>query len=101
MSTYPARFRLAPARFTVNTRGQMDVVDITYANIKHAILQPCERELIVLVHFHLKVRLAASNLGRSSVLCNSMALPARASTLEAFYGFMAARVAKGILCSCD
>ncbi|KAL8270587.1 hypothetical protein Esti_005486 [Eimeria stiedai] len=41
-------------RFTVNTRGQMDVVDITYANIKHAILQPCERELIVLVHFHLK-----------------------------------------------
>ncbi|KAL8433991.1 hypothetical protein ACSSS7_003451 [Eimeria intestinalis] len=41
-------------RFTVNTRGQMDVVDITYGNIKHAILQPCERELIVLVHFHLK-----------------------------------------------
>ncbi|XP_026190808.1 FACT complex subunit SPT16 [Cyclospora cayetanensis] len=40
--------------FTVNTRGQMDVVDITYTNIKHAILQPCERELIVLVHFHLK-----------------------------------------------
>ncbi|CDJ57688.1 transcription elongation factor FACT 140 kDa, putative [Eimeria maxima] len=41
-------------RFTVNTRGQMDVVDVTYSNIKHAILQPCERELIVLVHFHLK-----------------------------------------------
>ncbi|KFH03669.1 transcriptional elongation factor FACT140 [Toxoplasma gondii VAND] len=41
-------------RFTVNTRGQIDQVDITYSNIKHAMFQPCERELIVLIHFHLK-----------------------------------------------
>eukprot|EP00920_Eleutheroschizon_duboscqi_P040194 GHVT01096307.1.p1 GENE.GHVT01096307.1~~GHVT01096307.1.p1 ORF type:complete len:1094 (+),score=278.86 GHVT01096307.1:239-3520(+) len=42
-------------RFTVNTRQQTaDVVDIIYSNIKHAIFQPCEKSLIVLVHFHLK-----------------------------------------------
>ena len=29
-------------------------VEIIYKNIKHAFLQPCENELIALVHFHLK-----------------------------------------------
>lgn len=29
-------------------------VDIIYKNIKHALFQPCENELIVLIHFHLK-----------------------------------------------
>eukprot|EP00922_Rhytidocystis_sp_ex-Travisia-forbesii_P045610 GHVS01068054.1.p1 GENE.GHVS01068054.1~~GHVS01068054.1.p1 ORF type:complete len:908 (+),score=157.09 GHVS01068054.1:521-3244(+) len=37
-----------------NRVGAADYVDVTYANIKHAVFQPCERELIVLIHFHLK-----------------------------------------------
>ncbi|GFE54587.1 transcriptional elongation factor FACT140, putative [Babesia ovis] len=41
-------------RYVVNTRDRVDHIDITYANIQHAIFQPCERELIVLLHFHLK-----------------------------------------------
>eukprot|EP00371_Babesia_bovis_P001145 XP_001609792.1 transcriptional regulator [Babesia bovis T2Bo] len=41
-------------RYVVNTRDRVDHIDITYANIRHAIFQPCERELIVLLHFHLK-----------------------------------------------
>ncbi|ORM40740.1 FACT complex subunit SPT16 [Babesia sp. Xinjiang] len=41
-------------RYVVNTRDRVDHVDITYNNIRHAIFQPCERELIVLLHFHLK-----------------------------------------------
>lgn len=36
----------------VSTRGE--IVDIMYSNIKHAIYQPCESEIMVLVHFHLK-----------------------------------------------
>ncbi|KAF8818763.1 transcriptional elongation factor [Cardiosporidium cionae] len=40
-------------RFSFNSR-HVDCVDITYSNIKHAFFQPCERELIVLIHFHLK-----------------------------------------------
>jgi len=36
----------------ISSRGE--VVDITYANIKHAIFQPCEQEIMVLIHFHLK-----------------------------------------------
>jgi nucleosome binding factor SPN SPT16 subunit len=31
-----------------------EIVDIMYANIKYAIYQPCENEIMVLVHFHLK-----------------------------------------------
>lgn len=31
-----------------------EIVDILYSNIKHAIFQPCENEIMVLVHFHLK-----------------------------------------------
>jgi nucleosome binding factor SPN SPT16 subunit len=36
----------------ISTRAE--VVDIMYANIKYAIFQPCENEIMVLVHFHLK-----------------------------------------------
>ncbi|KAL7575718.1 hypothetical protein ACA910_003052 [Epithemia clementina (nom. ined.)] len=36
----------------ISTRNE--VVDIMYANIKYAIFQPCENEIMVLVHFHLK-----------------------------------------------
>ena len=36
----------------ISTRSE--VVDIMYSNIKYAIFQPCESEIMVLVHFHLK-----------------------------------------------
>ena len=32
-----------------------DKVDILYNNIKHAIFQPCDGEMIILLHFHLRV----------------------------------------------
>ncbi|KAJ8303246.1 hypothetical protein KUTeg_019642 [Tegillarca granosa] len=38
-------------RFT-SVRG--DKVDILYNNIKHAFFQPCDGEMIILLHFHLK-----------------------------------------------
>ena len=41
-------------RFT-SVRG--DKVDILYNNIKHAFFQPCDGEMIILLHFHLKVKL--------------------------------------------
>lgn len=41
-------------RFT-SVRG--DKVDILYNNIKHAVFQPCDGEMIIVLHFHLKVRL--------------------------------------------
>uniref|UniRef100_A0A3B0MVL7 FACT complex subunit n=1 Tax=Theileria annulata TaxID=5874 RepID=A0A3B0MVL7_THEAN len=41
-------------RYLVNSRDRVDSVDISYANVRHAIFQPCQRELIVLLHFHLK-----------------------------------------------
>lgn len=34
-----------------------DKVDILYNNIRHAIFQPCDGEMIILLHFHLKVRI--------------------------------------------
>ena len=34
-----------------------DKVEILYNNIKHAFYQPCDGEMIILVHFNLKVRL--------------------------------------------
>lgn len=44
-------------RYT-SVRG--DKVDILYNNIRHAIFQPCDGEMIILLHFHLKVlRLSA------------------------------------------
>lgn len=39
-------------RFT-SVRG--DKVDILYNNIKHAFFQPCDGEMIILLHFNLKV----------------------------------------------
>ena len=33
-----------------------DKVDILYNNIKHAFYQPCDGEMIILLHFHLKVK---------------------------------------------
>ncbi|OQR85010.1 FACT complex subunit SPT16 [Achlya hypogyna] len=38
-------------RFTTNKNQKLDIL---YANIKHAIFQPCDNELVVLIHFHLK-----------------------------------------------
>jgi len=40
-------------RYT-SVRG--DKVDILYNNIKHAFFQPCDGEMIILLHFHLKVQ---------------------------------------------
>jgi nucleosome binding factor SPN SPT16 subunit len=34
--------------------GKSERVEVIYENIKHAFYQPCENELIVLIHFHLK-----------------------------------------------
>lgn len=31
-----------------------DKIEILYNNIKHAIFQPCDHEIIILIHFHLK-----------------------------------------------
>ncbi len=31
-----------------------EIVDIMYNNIKYAMFQPCENEIMVLIHFHLK-----------------------------------------------
>ena len=39
-------------RFT-SVRG--DKVDVLYNNISHAFFQPCDGEMIILLHFHLKV----------------------------------------------
>ena len=36
----------------ISNRGE--TVEIIYSNIKHAIFQPCENEIMVLIHFHLK-----------------------------------------------
>jgi nucleosome binding factor SPN SPT16 subunit len=36
----------------ISTRSE--IVDVMYANIKYAIFQPCQNEIMVLIHFHLK-----------------------------------------------
>jgi nucleosome binding factor SPN SPT16 subunit len=36
----------------ISTR--QEVIDVMYNNIKYAIYQPCENEIMVLIHFHLK-----------------------------------------------
>lgn len=41
-------------RYT-SVRG--DKVDILYNNIKNAFFQPCDGEMIILLHFHLKVKI--------------------------------------------
>ena len=30
------------------------IIDVTFRNIKHAFYQPCDNEMIILIHFHLK-----------------------------------------------
>jgi len=35
-----------------NTKG--DKIDILYKNVKHAFFQPCDGEMIIVLHFHLK-----------------------------------------------
>eukprot|EP01138_Halocafeteria_seosinensis_P003670 gb/GECG01003749.1/.p1 GENE.gb/GECG01003749.1/~~gb/GECG01003749.1/.p1 ORF type:complete len:414 (+),score=78.34 gb/GECG01003749.1/:1-1242(+) len=34
--------------------GKQERVEIIYSNVKHAVFQPCEKDLTVLLHFHLK-----------------------------------------------
>lgn len=46
----PRRFA-AGLRF-VSTKGEK--IDIVYGNIRHGIFQPCEKEHVVLLHFHLR-----------------------------------------------
>lgn len=58
--TLSSPVRLSPGfRFT-SVRG--DKVDILYNNIKHALFQPCDGEMIIVLHFHLKVHLSPSPL---------------------------------------
>lgn len=45
-------------RYT-SVRG--DKVDILYNNIKHAIFQPCDGEMVIVLHFHLKVSFGRPN----------------------------------------
>lgn len=52
-------------RYT-SVRG--DKVDILYNNIKNAFFQPCDGEMIILLHFHLKVNIQSSNLINNSIL---------------------------------
>ena len=40
-------------RFTSSKGDKKENIDVIYKNIKHALFQPCENELIVLLHFHL------------------------------------------------
>ena len=37
-----------------STTKTNDIVDIMYANIQHAFFQPCQGEIMVIIHFHLK-----------------------------------------------
>lgn len=39
-----------------------DKVDILYNNIKNAFFQPCDGEMIILLHFHLKVNLSTLDI---------------------------------------
>lgn len=48
----PEKVSFSLDRYT-SVRG--DKVDILYNNIKNAFFQPCEGEMIILLHFHLKV----------------------------------------------
>ncbi|KAI3390101.1 hypothetical protein SNEBB_003093 [Seison nebaliae] len=40
-------------RFTSVTTSH-EKIDILYSNIKHAFYQPCDKEIVILIHFHLK-----------------------------------------------
>ena len=46
-------FKNFPGFRYTSVRG--DKVDILYNNIRHAIFQPCDHEMIIVLHFHLKV----------------------------------------------
>ena len=50
-SSTPLKFVFTYFRYT-SIRG--DRVDILYDNIKHAFYQPCDNEMIILLHFNLK-----------------------------------------------
>ncbi len=43
------------------TSAKGEKIDIIYENIKHAFYQPCENELIVLIHFHLHNSIMVGN----------------------------------------
>jgi nucleosome binding factor SPN SPT16 subunit len=49
----------------ISTRRE--VVDIMYSNIKYAIFQPCEKEIMVLIHFHLKNPIMVGNKKQTDV----------------------------------
>ena len=51
-------FEFVFSRYT-SIRG--DKIDVLYNNIKHAFFQPCDGEMIILLHFHLKVKLLYLN----------------------------------------
>jgi len=36
------------------TTKKQETVDVLYANVQHAIFQPCEKEVLVLIHLHLR-----------------------------------------------
>lgn len=36
------------------TSSKSEILDVMYANVKHAIFEPCDKTRMVLVHFHLK-----------------------------------------------
>ncbi|SCM25164.1 FACT complex subunit SPT16, putative [Plasmodium chabaudi chabaudi] len=41
-------------RYSANSRGTTEFIDILFDDIKHAFYQPCDGQLIILIHFHLK-----------------------------------------------
>ncbi|CRH00491.1 FACT complex subunit SPT16, putative [Plasmodium relictum] len=41
-------------RYSANSRGTTEYIDILFDDIKHAFYQPCDGQLIILIHFHLK-----------------------------------------------
>ncbi|XRB18595.1 FACT complex subunit [Pseudoscourfieldia marina] len=56
---FGGRGRKLPGNLEAHANGfrystqKAEQVDIMYSNIKHAIFQPCEKDLITLIHFHL------------------------------------------------
>ncbi|VWU52083.1 FACT complex subunit SPT16, putative, partial [Hepatocystis sp. ex Piliocolobus tephrosceles] len=41
-------------RYSANSRGTTEFIDILFDDIKYAFYQPCDGQLIILIHFHLK-----------------------------------------------
>jgi nucleosome binding factor SPN SPT16 subunit len=48
--------RLVSSLFQIIVRGLSDISrkDILFGNVKHVFFQPCEHELLVILHIHLK-----------------------------------------------